>query len=169
MNAPDYASPLVGWRVWKIVEGDDGPALCSVVYQALWTPGEPLEASCRSYGMYEEHETPCDPCPHDPGCGIYSCTEVGKIRQYLNGQGKPGDSQVAFGLLNSWGTVVECTMGYRAKFAYPRQIFLPCDSHRYAKGLDVYGVPVHCVGDTDRYQALMRVAREIEHGRGSSF
>jgi len=166
VNAPDYASPLVGWRAWRILDGE-GVRLRSAVYDAVWEPGSPLEAVCRAPGSYEKHESPCDPCPHNPGCGIYSSTDVQKIRQYLLPNWKPEGAKMLFGLLNSWGTVVECSTGYRAQYAYPRCLFLPCDSHEYARELEDYGVPVECVGEQDRFLALLRVAREIEHGRGS--
>lgn len=157
---PDYITPTIGWRVWKVAETESGACLHSCLFGGVvWPPGERMTAACLKRRAVEPHEAPGRQCV----CGIYSSTDVAKIRHYLTYFGKPTLTGAAFGLVKSWGRIVECELGYRAQYAYPAHIWLPCDSHRYAEELAEYGVPVEPVGEHDRVQALMRVARETRH------
>lgn len=148
-DVPDYAEPLVGYRMWKIGVGDQ---LLSPAQNALWTPGVPLKAECRfSFGWpmnwwagpmpgsnvspLDQAKRKCDqvPCGEEfarwhggYGCGIYSWSdfdyflEHGYTAAALLGAKK---SDVAIGTCYVWGRVVQQTMGYRSEFAALRSLY----------------------------------------------
>jgi hypothetical protein len=110
---------LVGWRGWELAMPHyltTGGAPITV-----WMPGEATEAICRvfRYRPNEEHSAdqriPADNCQ----CGIYAFKTPYKLRQdnYLN--------QSLLGEVWLWGKVIECTMGFRAEYAYPKALYLP--------------------------------------------
>ncbi len=112
MTVPDYISPLVAYRVWQW----DAIGLKSLNNEP-WVPGETLKAKCRAVAALA-HEAPEDPC----SCGIYAAKDFNHLRQigYL-GYGVHGEVYL-------WGTVVEHRLGWRAQFAYPKNLVLPPDT-----------------------------------------
>jgi len=48
VSAPDYAEPLIGWRVWCVVDTADGLRLSSVIHDELWPVETELVARCRA-------------------------------------------------------------------------------------------------------------------------
>ena len=120
MSAPDYISPVVGWRVWRL----DAAGLRSLNGEP-WSPGKPLAARCRaaSYGTIvgragtarDAHEPPQVECT----CGLYAA----RSREDLRSMGCP--IYAIRGEVYLWGTVVEHELGFRAQFAYPKSLFLP--------------------------------------------
>jgi hypothetical protein len=156
-EVPDFAEPIEAWRAWRVVAGEDGYRLGSVVRATLWPPGEALVAEClRTSALIawfrRKRRTP-PPVP-DAGCecGIYA-SGLPIVGQYLNQPAVNGpDGKVArvLGQVSLWGRVIECERGFRASHAYPLRIYVPLDScrhmdHRWEElvaGLDVYQVPV---------------------------
>lgn len=122
MNAPDYISPVVGWRVWRW----DAAKLKSLNGEP-WSPGKALAARCRavSYGTiigrpetaHHAHEPPQIKCT----CGVYAA----KDREHLRSMGCP--RYAIEGEVYLWGAVVEHKLGWRAQFAYPKSLFLSPD------------------------------------------
>jgi len=110
MNIPDYVSPIVAYRTWQW----DTLGLRSL-NQEQWFPGRPLAASCRAKGRH------CSP-RLDCSCGVYAAKNFGHLRAigYAN-YGIHGETYL-------WGTVVEHRLGYRAQFAYPKNLVLPLDT-----------------------------------------
>ena len=47
MRAPDYPHPLIGWRVWLVVETREGLRLASVMRDEVWPVGREAVARCR--------------------------------------------------------------------------------------------------------------------------
>lgn len=101
---------IVGWRGFGIYE----PGLF-VTTSTVWLPGERVEATCTIREHREEEVVPVEGCT----CGLYSFKTPYKLRtdNYLN--------QMVFAEVYYWGRVIECTMGYRAQFAYPKKIYMP--------------------------------------------
>ena len=65
------------------------------------------------------------------------------------------------GTVSLWGGVVECEHGWRAGFAYPREIFVPSlapEPDETAARLGGYGVPVEVLDACTISMALDAVA-----------
>jgi hypothetical protein len=156
IGAPDYAEPVVGWRMWYAVDRGAATRLTSVVHTTVWQPGTPLVAVCRRIRIPfwpfggGRHEAPGADCR----CGIYAAT-VETLRSYLPEQLAWTQLVPVLGRVNLWGVVREHDHGWRASFAYPRSLYVPTGelspgrARRLLTDLRVYGVPVRAVeGDT---------------------
>ena len=120
MSIPDYISPIVGCRVWKW----DAAGLKSLNGER-WPPGKPLAAGCRaaSYSTivgrpkaaHDANDAPQSTCT----CGVYAAKSLDHLRKI--GLDRFG----VLGEVNLWGPVIEHELGYRARFAYPKTLFLP--------------------------------------------
>ena len=81
MSAPDYISPIVGYRVWQW----DALGLKSLNNEQ-WIPEHCLAAACRGYRGWkmangkaaplDGHESPHDGC----SCGVYAAKNLGHLR-----------------------------------------------------------------------------------------
>ena len=117
MTIPDYVSPIVGYRLWQW-----GPGGLWSMNGEPWFPGRPLTAVCRAatrrtgFTLSEAdgyaHFAPQSDCT----CGIYAINRVHHLVR--TGYGIPGEVYL-------WGTVVEHQFGWRAQYAYPKNLFLP--------------------------------------------
>jgi hypothetical protein len=131
---PDFVEPLLGWRAWKVWTPLSGskscPAFSSVILDTPWTPRRrfsaehsfDLGASCRGLLDLE-----CS-------CGIYAFRDpleafvyLMKVRDRVLGM----SVEVAIGTVSLWGAVIECELGYKAEYAYPRHIYLPASFARF--------------------------------------
>jgi hypothetical protein len=115
MNVPDYFSPIVAYRTWQW----DNLGLRSL-NEEQWFPGQPLAASCR-VSQAGCHQPPSLTCT----CGVYAAKNFDHLRSigYAD-YGIHGETYL-------WGTVVEHRLGYRAQFAYPKNLVLPVDAIPY--------------------------------------
>jgi hypothetical protein len=117
VKIPDYISPVVAYRVWRW----NATGLKSLNGEQ-WLPDRPVEARCRvapAVGhvrvMDKANEVPNRNCT----CGIYAAKNIENLRQLgYGGYGVCGEVYL-------WGTVVEHTFGWRAQFAYPKNLVLP--------------------------------------------
>jgi hypothetical protein len=151
-EAPDFAEPLVAWRVWRVVATSDGYRLGSVVKTALWAPGEPLTAECLrepTLAALLRRKPTAHPAPDgECQCGIYA-GRLSAIREYMAPAATEAVAHVV-GRVMLWGTVIECERGFRASRAYPAHLYVPvggvaASGHGYralTSGLEAYGVPV---------------------------
>ena len=164
-KAPDYVEPVRGWRTWLIVQSHDGARLASVSFPALWPRRRRLSAECgrgfhtgSSSPVRGEHRAPSIGC----SCGIYATWNADRAAQiadcatarFRDCLGRPVIG-AAVGEVSLWGTVVECTQGWRAEYAYPARIHVLAPSYgRRASIVEVedlaadlagYGVPVDSV------------------------
>lgn len=149
-HAPDYAEPVVGWRVWLVAPVDGALRLRSVLYPTVWRPRRPHAAQCApGRGYREAHVVPHARC----GCGIYAAADVGTAVDYFDGYAPDAADAVyrVIGRVNLWGTVIESDRGWRAARAYPERLFVPARSldgvtdataTDVAFALTAYGVPV---------------------------
>jgi hypothetical protein len=107
MTAPDFISPVVGYRVWQW----DAAGLKSL-NGIVWCPGEAFTAQCKTQGCYEAPKSDCT-------CGVYAAKTLDHLRRI-------GYTQDRFqGEVWLWGTVVEHEDGWRAQFAYPKNFVVP--------------------------------------------
>ncbi len=109
MTIPDYISPIVASRVWHW----DASGLKSL-NQTPWLPGKAFAADCKAQAC---HDAPASKCT----CGVYAS----KGFEHLQ---KTGLLQFGiYGEVYLWGTVVEHELGWRAQYAYPKNLMLPLD------------------------------------------
>ncbi len=153
--APDYAGPLVGWRVWVVVPDEVGaPRLRSVVQKTLWPARDALVAHCCQRRVLakllrrQAHESvPMPSCQ----CGIYA-THLSELEPLLADAPWETGARV-LGQVNLWGDVIECERGWRASHAYPATLYVPQRDGRrprltqeeMVEGLVDYGVPVEAL------------------------
>jgi hypothetical protein len=167
--APDLFDAILGWRVWDVVDCDGALRLSSPGFQTVWLPQRETIADCRRSGSnltllsLPDHGAPSASCR----CGIYATRTAQQSVPYfthlfLRGRGV---LQRLIGTVSLWGTVVECTSGWRASHAYPAHLYLPAPSVHWvsflgglpqslrpveeiAVGLAEYGVPIELLNVT---------------------
>lgn len=165
MTAPDYIEPIIAWRAWLIVAEEEEIRLSSVVYRTAWPPRAELEADCRrrvfSFPRIwrrepSGHSAPLRTCR----CGIYGTRDIDRAASYLANalwQDEPLRWPLlhrAIGRVALWGTIAECSDGWRASRAYPQRIYVPSRGQsddavtrpqELADALSSYGVPVELI------------------------
>jgi hypothetical protein len=128
-GAPDLIEPIVGWRVWDVVESEEGLLLSSLCFRATWPPRRAMLASCRRSSLnigrvrLAGHEAPHARC----SCGIYAVESSDRALPYLSRlfRGGPRTVHRVVGPVALWGTAVECTRGWRCSHAYPHALYVP--------------------------------------------
>jgi hypothetical protein len=170
--APDYAEPLEGWRVWKLVRREGAYALASVVQRTTWPAGEPLTALCLRAGRLADrlrrrppHDAPAAACE----CGIYATT-IDRVGPYLAEPPFRAFTRI-LGKVALWGAVIECERGFRASHAYPLRLYVPADAGRawrvaweeVAFSLSRYRVPIEELEPGRRDIARVVAEREAAH------
>lgn len=140
----------------------------------VWPIGSPLEARCHrerviagGLPFHARHQPPFRSCQ----CGVYGSLSPDQASAYFVPSWadisplpppKLDDDYIprAVGRVQLWGTVLECSQGYRATKAYPAQIFLPAQRPD-GKPFDVtavvfdlldYGVPVDLINVRTRVE-----------------
>jgi hypothetical protein len=112
VRAPDYAEPLIGWRVWCVVRTRDGLRLSSVIHDALWPEDGELVARCDAGAPHDAPHAGCS-------CGIYAARDPATVWTYLLGRDDPHTVRRVLGRVVLWGRVVEHEHGWRASHAVP--------------------------------------------------
>ena len=166
--APDYLEPVVGWRVWSIVERGGALLLSSVVYDGVWQPGEAMSARCRRslaslpWARLPLHEPP----NYDCVCGVHGVATAGQAVPYLRCEVASGARPIhrVIGRVSLWGRIVEGRSGWRAACGYPASILVPPvvrppglgrfltrgqSADGIAAALRAYGVPVETADSLD--------------------
>lgn len=111
-RVPDMVSTILAYRAWEIDEG----TICSLAYDHLWDPFKPLEATC--YG--EKHFVP--DAVH--GCGIYGFKTLDLlIGQLREDQWAFKADEFCLGVVELWGRYIELENGWRAQYAYPKELW----------------------------------------------
>ena len=156
---PDYAEPLLAWRLWEIEEVGGRCRLRSLYRHCVWPTGAPLAAECKAARLRlwwrPRHVAPVSSCT----CGIYAVRPSFISRLALDGGELPTRSLV-LGTVSMWGEVVECERGWRASYAYPERLFVPeidPGAPATAEELGDYGVPVELLEATTVTAALREV------------
>ena len=161
VTVPDAVEPVVGWRVWDVVELDGAYRLCSLAFWSIWLPGQELQAVCRRVWV----EGPSTLAPHDAPaprctCGVYGTRTATQTLAYSRSVRRRHDTVLrVVGRVSLWGRVVEAEAGWRAASGYPADVVVPAGTRRgrrrassveaVALGLADYGVPVELVDASD--------------------
>ena len=165
-QAPDYAEPVVGWRLWQLTKEKDVTRLASLVHSAVWHPGAALVAECRCLHLRvwpfkaKRHEAPDVSCR----CGIHATTAEA-MHSYLPSHYGLSMTFPVFGRVAMWGEVHEYERGWRASHAYPQSLYVPiCGEPTPARlqaveDLKRYGVPVYALA-APTADAVIREARQ---------
>lgn len=116
MTAPDYISPVVGYRVWQW----DATGLKSL-NGINWHPGKAMTAECKNKGCGEAPQSNCT-------CGVYASRSLDHLRRIGYTERR------IHGEVCLWGTVIEHEEGWRARFAYPKSFFVPLSMVPFGMG-----------------------------------
>lgn len=151
MRAPDYAAPILGWRVWRVGKHGSELRLLSALQDEVWEPRDELAARCRPHEDFlaepsADHPAPAGAC----SCGIYGTREPAEAARYLLGRDDSPVLHRVIGQVALWGTVVEGPAGWRASRGYPARIWIPlrradgsaAPTDDVAEALADYGVPL---------------------------
>lgn len=122
---PDRIEPIIGWRVWQVNDNK----LCSVGVSGVWEPMKALHAECENY----DHKAPQLNCQ----CGMWS---FNSLETLLPAADAYDSENIILGSVYLWGKVIECENGFRAEFAYPKELWCMKPEHEEL-GL-IYNVPV---------------------------
>lgn len=141
MRMPDYISPIVAYRAWQL----DATGLKSLCGE-LWHPGHQLAARCRTSVRTNDHYVHNAP-QMNCTCGIYAA----KSHDDLTRAGYAGFE--IHGEVYLWGTVVEHERGWRAEYAFPKELFLKIEMlpvrmsllESRLRTLAAYGCDIHLV------------------------
>jgi hypothetical protein len=133
---PDGIEPVVAFRSWYLAEGG---TLLSMNHTP-WKPRKAFEAECNrrgtaihgftarhkksnvtvAFGPLDDLETPTV-TQHVPGencsCGIYAANTIEHAMQYFQG------TACVIGTVYLWGKVIEGDRGWRAQYAYPKELY----------------------------------------------
>lgn len=107
---PDYVQTLTGWRGWKVKD----EKLHALGTNTIWTPKKAARAKCNASGSHRAPQKACK-------CGYWSFKSMDLITAALADY---VDSVDVVGTVEIWGRVIECENGYRAEYAYPKELWL---------------------------------------------
>ena len=133
-RVPDYVAPIVGWRAWRIANGK----LAGLGVLSAWLPEKLVAASCQAMLGYDSHEN----CPHPKcHCGYWAFADRDKLVAAVQGRYEVK----VLGECYLWGRVImspnrKNPIGYRAQYAYPKELWLLDESLEYLGS--TYNVPV---------------------------
>src|SRR5919202_2799706 len=165
LRVPDLVEPVVGWRVWLVVEDAGEVRLRSVVYPTLWEPRVETVAECVHLKRhppqvgFSNHSAPSSRCD----CGIYAARELVDGIHYLRTSDQPGADVLGrvFGRVSLWGSVVESKRGWRGSHAYPEHLYVPRRRSTNGRGTDDialaltdYGVAVEILDCATREEVV---------------
>lgn len=155
-RAPDLLEPVLGWRLWLLVEEGGYLWVESVLYPTRWWPRRAVDASCAVGGRRHPSASSCREAlpahvaPH-PGCecGVYAVRTPDALLPYLDSAySRRVGSGFVLGRVRLWGTVIAGERGWRAEHAYPDAFYLPGRGNGArvaAAALGDYLVPVEIV------------------------
>jgi hypothetical protein len=133
---------VVGYRVWRVFREDGGdakavPRLASAHYgKIVWEPGVPMAGVI-------------DASRPQRRAGIHAYSGAS---QMISGSVRPclqGRELIVAGTVSLWGEVIVYEHGYRAQFAYPRQLcWTNGDSKLLQELAAIYGCEVYSPGLT---------------------
>ena len=169
MHAPDYLEPVVGWRVWNLLEVAGEVRLSSLVYSKAWPVRQELSAVCRlgtrvpmssRQRSLPPHRAPYAQC----SCGIHGTRTLEQATVYLESgsEGRSSGACRVLGRVLIWGSVVEGERGWRGSRAYPERVYLPAEvGAKWAFGLAAYGVPIELLDCRNDPEALRSALRRV--------
>lgn len=178
-RAPDYAEPIVGWRVWLVAVRDGRVRLRSVAHDLLWPARRAMVARCRLRESGVLSMTARSDCHRAPSqrcaCGLYAARDpLVAASQLPHGRATGATVVGAIGRVAMWGEVVACQDGWRAARAYPRRLYVfpaagpgrGVELERLAQELAVYGVPVDAVAAPSPHGVVAAITGPEAASRG---
>lgn len=128
-------STITAWRAWRVenrMPTAQRPELrlVSVGYNMVWEPGKKHEAKC---AMGTRHPAPDWGCH----CGIWGFKTVEEMMRVLQQHRYRGPA--VLGTISLWGKVIETEHGFRAQYAYPKELWL--DEEMLELGW-IYKIPI---------------------------
>lgn len=140
--------PLLGWRLWRVTEEEDGPVLRSTYKnEVIWPGGAALHAECLCSNRDRQvHEPPGFGVGRD--CGIYAVRAPEETAAWWGYEPRSARCGKVIGRVKLWGKVIRYEKGFKAEYAYPSELKLvgvssDVEAAAIAVGLrERYGVPV---------------------------
>ncbi len=153
---PDALEPVVGWRAWTVaLRGAKPPYEYFLlpfggphVIDRAWQAGVAVPAICT---LTPSHRPPWPGC----GCGYWALGSLVELMDVVRPvvTMQPSIGPGVIGTVNLWGKVAIHERGYRAEYAYPKELFIAggLDPHLertfVASGLERYGMRVRAAED----------------------
>jgi len=142
---PDSITMITGYRAWRVNHKQDGEwRLKAVGQETVWEPKKKMEAACvnniisvaNPAGVYgHSHQAPQRNCT----CGFWAFKSIDMLPEALTGQNYRNEIRV-IGSVDLWGRVIETENGFRAQYAYPKELWL-LEDHMEDLGW-IYGVKI---------------------------
>lgn len=123
---PDRIEPIIAWRAWT----PSGKQLKAIGQGVAWPAKKPMKAKCVSRGGHKAPDMSCE-------CGIWAFRDLDTL---LPAADSYATRDLIVGSVYLWGRVIECENGFRAEYAYPKELWCMKPEHEEL-GL-VYNVPV---------------------------
>lgn len=141
---PDYFEALTGYRVWSCFPNG---LLMGVTHSMAWPPMEPHVAQCSEVEQSHLLNGRYLPAPvYECSCGVYVLKQEDKaVHASPTCDCYACKSQwfgSVWGTCYIWGKVIEHRLGYRAQYAYPKELW-SYSSERAKLVEQLYGVPCH--------------------------
>jgi len=137
--------PLVGWKMFR---ERDGYLFTGTT--VLWTPGRPYTAQCTA-GRGHKDPPPAPGC----SCGVYSYKTLRDLVHYTENGYMYGGTHLVLGQLWLWGIVIQHQLGYRAEYAYPKQLGV-ADEATAVRIQALYAIPCEVIDVRATYDTLLR-------------
>lgn len=140
---PDLVEPIEAWRAWRVCVDHLEPPRVFRLRAARcrderpWPPRKADPARC----FLEHGSAPLEGCT----CGYYAYKDLDGLRA---GMRRREFWPVVIGRVVLWGKVIVAERGYRAQYAYPKELYvgpgldIHFDRRMVLDGLASYGVPV---------------------------
>lgn len=137
----EAGAAVLGWRAWAVTRTSRGLRLASPLFDHLWVPGRPAEASCLRHedpfavplGSHGVGSAECS-------CGFHAARDPADALSYLHGRDAPSTLCRVLGEVTLWGEVLRTEAGWRGTLAYPARLYVP--DAPLAQELATYGVSV---------------------------
>ena len=129
---PDFVQPIVGYRCWKVSPTSKAGRLLAIGVTKEWPAGKPIQATNR--GCTKSHsDIPGLNCE----CGMWAFKTLADLKDAIS---EYTHMDLVAGQVYLWGRVIECEFGFRAEYAYPKEIWCLKPEHERL-GIQ-YNVPV---------------------------
>ena len=172
---PDSGVPLVGYRVWRVMQGG---LLTGLYVNEPWPPRQPHLANCQALQTHSvASPMMLDPIPpaltasphlvngvftsaptRGCSCGFWA-TKAEKDIWYASGADEEG-YPLAWGAVSLWGRVIEHASGWRAEYAYPYALYATAEAEAIQA---LYGVPVEArrerMSEQERLRSLQYIVQ----------
>lgn len=127
----DGITMITAWRAWGVTNNAGEWRLKALGKNHIWEPKKRLEATCEAS---KQHPAPQKECT----CGVWSFKTLDVLIPALNAY-----TVKVFGNVSLWGRIIETENGFRAQFAYPKELWL-LDDAMEELGF-IYGVPIRTI------------------------